>query len=209
MARRQAKEQARALDRLLGSEEPLDQLEQEVVVEALAEQQFQQSHTYKLIFGLGAAGLAAFFMHAAYGQHVHPWEARYTGELRSVTSPKAVAWVLLLQGASLAAAAVAMLTQLPQRAARERCCMPADLRTKLCLGASAVGAAAAAVYWGAALVSSARVYGLEHGGHPELLWLPVGPLAFVLACMAVLQGLATTGKDLLELQRLQYNFKQV
>ncbi len=44
---------------------------------------------------------------------------RYTGELRSVTGERAVAAVLLLQGAALALSAAGLLADMPQKGGRE------------------------------------------------------------------------------------------
>lgn len=44
---------------------------------------------------------------------------RYTGELRSVTGERAVAAVLLLQGAALALSAAGLLADMPQKGGRD------------------------------------------------------------------------------------------
>jgi hypothetical protein len=96
MKRRQHQQEA---DNLQGEGDglPLDDTQQEEVVRELYEQYRRQSHTFRLIFGAGGMCLGVFFSHAAIQQHLHPWEARYTGELRTVTRHDAVVASLALQ----------------------------------------------------------------------------------------------------------------
>jgi hypothetical protein len=194
------------------------------VIREFEDMQASQARAYRALFGLGAAAFAAFFLHAAREQSVRPWEVRYTGELRTVADGGAVVAAFLVQAASLAAAAAALLARLPP-APRSRAAALARLRggcgggclppaaggaaAGAALAAAALGAAAGGAFWAAALRRSVRRYGWERGAHPELLWLPLGPPAYVGVCWLVLRSVAATGREIERLRQLTYTYKKV
>lgn len=194
---------------LLDGQHPLDEEEQEAVLRALAEDQLVHARMFGTLFGVGAAGLALFFLYATLQQYSSSWMVRYTGELRTVASQKGVLAALAAQSAALTIAAAAMLASVPGRGQFDRGCMPGSLPIKLCLWASAVAAAGGGAYWAAVLRTSTLRYGWEDGWKPELLWLPLGPLAYCLLCVHTTYSLTSTGRELLQLQRLRYSFKKV
>jgi hypothetical protein len=194
---------------LLAEEQPLDEQEQDAVLAELEQQQATTMWLFRLLFGVGAAALATFFVYAAWQQQAAPWQVRYTGELRTVTSQGGSVAALALQGAGLAAAAAALLAGLPGRGARARSCLPAPRHTWLLLAAAAAVTAGAGAYWAVALHANVRKWGRANGFHPELMWLPAGPVAYCLLCLYFTHSLSTTSQELQKLQRLRYRFKKV
>eukprot|EP00879_Flechtneria_rotunda_P008596 GHRR01009007.1.p1 GENE.GHRR01009007.1~~GHRR01009007.1.p1 ORF type:complete len:208 (+),score=40.84 GHRR01009007.1:590-1213(+) len=200
---------AAPVDQLLSEAGPLDEDEQQIVIVALEEQILQQNRIFKRLFAVSALLFSAFFLHAAYQQYKHPWEQRYTGELRPVTTHTAVVLVLFSQGSALFACAVALLVQLPRKGQRSQACMPASMQVQLLLG-SAVGlASVGSLYWGSAMWHGIARYGRDIGEKWELLWLPLAPLGYCLLCCYIVWSIGSTGKDVQQLKRMAYEFKKV
>lgn len=194
---------------LLADSEPLDAQEQQAVISALEGQLLQQTRAFKLGFGAIALIAGFFFAYSAYQQHLHPWQAKFTGELRPVTSQTSVAVVLLCQGLGLLAAHVGLITELPKRWERERACLPASFRVKLLLQAGIALTAIGFVYWSSALLAMLQKYGPEVGLKLELLWLPLCPFGYCVLCYYVVHSLQDTCKEMQQLKRLQYDYKKV
>eukprot|EP00877_Chromochloris_zofingiensis_P010545 jgi/Chrzof1/5744/Cz16g14080.t1 len=200
---------AAVVDTLLTQAQPLDESEQQKVIEALQEQQLSQNRRFRAIFGTGALGLSLFFFCAATQQHAHPWEARYTGELRSVTQHQHVEAMLFLQGMAMLATAFGLLTQLPKKGEIDRGCMPAGSQIKAALWTGTAFALVGAVYWGTAWWRNYNKHGHIVGANWELLWLPFGPLTYSLICHHVIHTLTSTGQELQALQKMTYPLKAV
>jgi hypothetical protein len=198
-----------AIDQILGQDDPLDETEQRQLIAEFESLQLSQHRTFRTLFGTGAAAGGAFFLLAAHAQAVRPWETRYTGELRTVVSRRGAAAALLLQAAALLAAAAGLLLRLPRRGDRARGCAPAGAAAWGALGAAAAAAGGGAAYWGSALYRSRVKYGAERGAHPELLWLPLAPLAYVILCCYVLRSMAASGREVEQLKKMTYDFKKV
>jgi hypothetical protein len=196
-------------DQLLADDQPLDAEEQAAVIAALEEQQLQQNRTFKLLFACIAAALGAFFMHAALQQQLHPYETRFTGELRPVTSSAAVAGMLFLQGMGLLTAAAGLVKELPKKGDRERACMPAGMQVQALLATAVVLTSIGGIYWSAALWVSVQKYGWDVGAKWELTWLPLLPLGMCLLCCYAVHSIQGTARDVQRLRRLQYGFKKV
>jgi hypothetical protein len=196
-------------DGLLAAGEPLDEHEQQAVIQQLQEEQLAQNRQFKLVFGTGAVLVAAFFAWAGWQQHAHPWEQRFTGELRTVTGQHTVTTVLFLQALSMAWAASALFTDLPQKGDRVRGCSAAGLATQAQLTASVACAATGALYWGHAMYANIQLHGPQLGAVWDLLWLPLGPLTYSCLCAYVVTMVSNTGKEVRELQRLSYQYKKV
>jgi len=208
--RRSSRHPASKVDQLLKHDEPLDEHEQQEVIAALEEQQLQQGRTFRRIYAAVALGLALFFLYAAIEQHQHPWEVRYTGELRPVTTERAVVGIFLLQAAALGAAALGLLMQLPAAGDRHsRACSAPGGYARLLVGASLGAAAIGCLYWSSALYQSIATYGSAVGAKWELLWLPLGPLGFCVLCSHLLYSLEGTSRELQELRKLAYDYKKV
>lgn len=203
------KRRVAAVDTMLSQDEPLDEQEQQAVIREFEEMQLAQNRTFRAMFGAIALLAATFFAHAAYSQSIHPWEARYTGELRTVVQSRSVILILSLQAASLLLAALALLRRLPRKQQRERGCAPAGITTWALIAAAAAAAAAGAVYWAAALRRSVAKYGAELGAHWDLAWLPAAPLGYVMLCGYVVHSVTSTGREVEKLKRLAYNYKKV
>lgn len=199
------------VDQLLSNAEPLDAHEQQEVIAALEEQQVQQALTFRRVYAVTALGLAAFFAYAALDQQFHPWEARYTGELRPVTSAAAVVAVLALQSAALLAAALGLLVELPARGnhSSSRGCLPPAQQSRVLVGASLLAAGIGCFYWGSAMHHSIERYGRAVGAKWDLLWLPLGPLGYCALCWHLLDSLGRTSRELQQLRKLAYDFKKV
>jgi hypothetical protein len=206
---RSSRKPANIADQLLAEDHPLDADEQAAVIAALEEQQLQQNRTFKLIFACIAAALGAFFLHAALQQQLHPYETKFTGELRPVTSSGMVAGMLSLQGLGLLAAAAGLVKELPIKGDRERACMPASIQVQALLGISVGLTTIGGIYWSAALRASVQKYGWEVGGKLELVWLPLVPVGICLLCCYVVHSIQGTARDVQRLRRLQYDFKKV
>ncbi|WIA41965.1 hypothetical protein OEZ86_009268 [Tetradesmus obliquus] len=146
---RSSRKPANVADQLLADDQPLDAEEQAAVIAALEEQQLQHNRTFKLAFGCISGALGTFFLHASLQQQLHPYEVRFTGELRPVTSSAAVAGMLFLQGLGLLTAAAALVKELPRRGDRERACMPAGVQVQMLLGAAVLLAGFGGIYWSA------------------------------------------------------------
>ncbi|KIZ07561.1 hypothetical protein MNEG_0398 [Monoraphidium neglectum] len=200
---------AEPLDAMLSHQEPLDENEQYRIIREFEDMQLSQTRTFRTIFGAGAALIAAFFLYAANEQAARPWEVRYTGELRTVVTSSGVVGAFLIQATALAAAAVGLLLRLPRPGERERGCLPVAGAARGALAAGALGAAAGAAYWCAALRRSIAKYGPEDGAHWDLLWLPLAPLAYVALCWFVMHSVASTGKEIEKLRKMTYNYKAV
>jgi hypothetical protein len=179
------------------------------VISTLEAAAVQQARTFRRMFAALGLALAAFFTYAAIQQHLHPWEARYTGELRPVTTATSVVAMLGLQACALAACSWGLLLQLPKPWERSRTCMPPAQQSRMLVGGSVVGAAVGCLYWSAAMYHSIRTYGYAVGAKWELVWLPLGPLAYCLLCWSVLASLGTTSKELQQLHKLAYDYKKV
>jgi hypothetical protein len=196
-------------DELLGAGDPLDEQEQQAVIQQLQEEQLAQNRQFKLVFGAGAVLVAAFFAWAGWQQHAHPWEQRFTGELRTVTGQHTVTTVLFLQALSMVWSASALFTDLPQKGDRVRGCSAAGLATQAQLTASVACAATAAVYWAHAMYANIQQHGPQLGAVWDLLWLPLGPLTYSCLCGYVVSMVSSTGKQLRQLQELSYQYKKV
>lgn len=197
------------VDKLLSSDQPLADDEQDEVVEVLEEAAVDQARLFRRMFAVVALVIAAFFAFAATSQQKHPWEAQYTGELRTVTSNEAVVAVLGLQAVASALAAAGLLIRLPQPWERSRTCMPPAQQSRFLVATSVILAAFGALYWGSAMYHSIAKYGYAVGAKWELIWLPLGPVAYSLVCWHVLSSLEGTWKELQELKGLGYNHKKV
>eukprot|EP00882_Tetradesmus_deserticola_P023037 GHRQ01025068.1.p1 GENE.GHRQ01025068.1~~GHRQ01025068.1.p1 ORF type:complete len:209 (+),score=73.89 GHRQ01025068.1:215-841(+) len=206
---RSSRKPASIADQLLADDQPLDAEEQAAVVAALEEQQLQQNRAFKLTFACISLALGAFFLHASLQQRLHPYETRFTGELRPVTSSGTVAAMLFLQGLSLLAAAAGLVKELPKRGDKERACMPAGVQVWVLLDVAVALASIACLYWSAALWASVQKYGWAVGAQVELVWLPLLPLAVCLLCCYVVNSIQVTARDVQRLRRLQYDFKKV
>lgn len=194
---------------LLAESEPLDAEEQQAVISALEEQLLAQNRAFKLGFGATALILGMFFVHAAYQQQLHPWEAKFTGELRPVVGQSTAVAVLFCQGLGLIAAHLGLLTELPRRGERERACMPAGVRVHMLLCTAAAFSFIGFIYWSSALLAMVQRYSYSVGSKWELMWLPLLPFGYCLLCYYVMHSLQATGKDMQKLKRLQYDFKKV
>jgi hypothetical protein len=198
------------MEQLLQAEEPLDEHEQQQVIASLEEAAVQQARTFRRVLAVLALALAAFFAYAAVQQQQHPWEARYTGELRPVTSSAAVVATLLSQAAALTAAGLGLLVELPRAWEHSsRACLPPGQQPRLLVASSVLLAFVGCLYWGAAMYSSIQKYGYATGAKWELLWLPLGPLGYCTLCWYVLSSLGSTSKELQQLRKLAYEFKKV
>jgi hypothetical protein len=199
------------VEQLLQAEEPLDEHEQQQVIASLEEAAVQQARTFRRVFAVLALALAAFFAYAAVQQQQHPYETRYTGELRPVTSSAAVVGILVSQAAALAAAGLGLLLELPKawEHSSSRACLPPSQQPRLLVAASVLIASVGCMYWGAALHNSVQQYGYATGAKWELLWLPLGPLGYCTLCWYVLSSLGNTSKELQQLRKLAYDFKRV
>ncbi|KAF6252547.1 hypothetical protein COO60DRAFT_1552575 [Scenedesmus sp. NREL 46B-D3] len=206
---RSSRKPANIADQLLADSQPLDAEEQAAVIAAVEEQHLQQNRAFKLTFACISSALAAFFLHAALQQQLHPFETRFTGELRPVTSSGTVAAILLLQGFGLLAAAAGLVKELPKKGDRERACMPAGVQVQMLLGNAVALASVGCFYWSAALWASVQKYGWDVGAKWELLWLPLLPLGVCLLCCYVVHSIHVTARDVQRLRQLQYDYKKV
>ncbi|GFR45182.1 hypothetical protein Agub_g6570 [Astrephomene gubernaculifera] len=208
------------VDSLLGnnskietSAEPLDEQEQEAIIQEFEILAIQQHRTWRSVFGAGTVAAGLFFLYAAWRQKVEPYGVRYTGELRSVTGASTVTAVLALQGVSLLLAAAGLLVNLPPKAGagqREAAgCLPFAVRQRLALWSGVLGAAGAGVYWAAALVRMVQLHGAQYGKRWELSWLPAGPLAACLVCCYVASSLYGTEREIQRLRSYRYRYKKL
>eukprot|EP00195_Chlamydomonas_chlamydogama_P006784 CAMPEP_0202906008 /NCGR_PEP_ID=MMETSP1392-20130828/37021_1 /ASSEMBLY_ACC=CAM_ASM_000868 /TAXON_ID=225041 /ORGANISM="Chlamydomonas chlamydogama, Strain SAG 11-48b" /LENGTH=203 /DNA_ID=CAMNT_0049594345 /DNA_START=102 /DNA_END=709 /DNA_ORIENTATION=- len=177
----QEKASFKEVDKILGNEGPLDTQEQERVIEEFEKLQLHHSRTWRVSFGLGALVLCLFFLHAGLSQHAYPWQLRYVGEFQSVVSHSGAVGMLLLQALGLGSTALAMLLGVPRPGDRERGCMPPALQNKLALLAGSCLTGVGAVYWSLKMREMVTRYGAA-GWKPELLWVPLAPLAWCLLC---------------------------
>jgi uncharacterized membrane protein len=196
-------------DQLLADDQPLDADEQAAVIAELEEQHLQQNRAFKLTFALVSSAIAVFFLHAALQQQLHPYETRFTGELRPVTNSATVAGMLFLQGLGLFAAAAGLVKELPRKGDRERACMPAGQQVQMMLVNAVALTSVGCIYWSAALWASVQKYGWDYGAKWELIWLPLLPLGMCLLCCYVVHSIQITARDVRQLRRLQYDFKKV
>jgi hypothetical protein len=216
---------AAVVDRLLAEARPLDEQQQQQVIAALEAQQLASERLFAALFAALALAGAAFFGHAAASQALHPWEARYTGELRPVTSVHSTAGVLALQGVALALAGAALLAQRraagarsPQRIEQQQQRQQQQQQRQqphqtvrapphVLLAAAAALAGVGAVYWGLAMQRTMAKYGPRLGAHWELLWLPLGPLVYCGVCGYCLHCFSGMRAELQQLRRLAYDLK--
>jgi hypothetical protein len=153
--------------------------------------------------------VSLFFLYASYQQHVHPWEVRYTGELRTVVGKHAVTFVLFVQAASMAWAALGLFWKLPKPGQIERGCMPASITAQAFLTSSVAGALSGCAFWGHAMRANILKHGYDLGATWELLWLPLGPLAYSLVCVWLMYSMVGTGKEVRDLRQMAYAYKKV
>uniref|UniRef100_A0A7S0RNN8 Uncharacterized protein n=1 Tax=Chlamydomonas leiostraca TaxID=1034604 RepID=A0A7S0RNN8_9CHLO len=193
----------------LASNGPLDEDEQEEIVQELELEQLRQTRLWRGCFGVGAMLMAVFFAWASWTQWAHPWSLRMTGELRAATHGNDVVAVLGVQAVALGAVSIALLRKLPKRGERERMCMPYSLSQKLLLGAGILGCAACASYWLSAHARMVQQFGSELGARWELIWVPLGPLAYSGVSLWAASVLARSGAAVAELRSFKYNHKKV
>jgi hypothetical protein len=206
---RSSRKPANIADQLLADDQPLDADEQAAVIAELEEQHLQQNRTFKLTFAFVSGAIGVFFLHAALQQQLHPYETRFTGELRPVTNSATVAGMLFLQGLGLLAAAAGLVKELPKKGDRERACMPAGQQVQMMLVNAVALTSVGCIYWSAALWASVQKYGWDVGAKWELVWLPLLPLGVCLLCCYVVHSIQVTARDVRQLRRLQYDFKKV
>jgi hypothetical protein len=202
---------ASVVDALLSQSDPLDEAEQEAVVQGLRQQaDAQQRRTASALAALSAA-LSLLFVYCALEQARRPYQQRHTGELRTVLEEPFFAWapaglVLAAQALALAAQAAAMVAEASagQKQQQPPLTRPPLLRLAAALPLAALGSA----YWLAAMLAHARKHPAL-GAPWELGWLPLAPLLVAGACGAARRAARATRREVEALAAARYAHKRV
>mmetsp|Transcript_14182 Transcript_14182/g.37782 ORF Transcript_14182/g.37782 Transcript_14182/m.37782 type:complete len:232 (+) Transcript_14182:113-808(+) len=192
------------------SKGPLDDEEQEQLIREFEHLHLEQTRTYRVIFGAVGLVLAAFFAWAAFEQHVHPFEQRFTGELRAaIPSSVTVQLLLVIQALALTSTSAGMLQRLPPKGQREKGCMPATLQQWMALRLGLVGSLICCCSWVWAHSRMVQMFGWTVSPRWDLLWIPLAPLTFAASCLWVVSSLDHSAREVALFRGAKYNLKQV
>jgi len=194
------------VDGLLAQQGVLEEEQQEQIVREFELLQGQSARTWRAVFCVGAAFLAAAFFIMACEQHSLPWGQPVTGKLRaSKFSSSSMEVALAAQAIAMAGAVVGLYSGIPPRgAAPERGCLPASIMQYMWLCLALAISCGCCVYWLAVHWKMVALFGVSLGARYSLLWVPLAPPAYILLCIWVIFSLSSTGKDVQDLKKLRY-----
>lgn len=192
--------QAASVEELL--QEPyLDAEEQKEVVHRLKQQQTRQSQRWKTVFAVLAVVLGMGCLYLSWHQLRDPWGLRHHAFFSGSVNSGVIALAETCSGTSLLLSAVVLMTidtTSNNHTISQQHCKTVLIISTLC-------AVLTAILWSYLLTTAAHFQeeSLLHAA--RYIWLPFGPMLYVLLVFYLLHSLNGTARDVAKLQTAMYN----